>query len=153
MPSATEFAAFGAGLLLSLIACAYLTPRSWWRRPNLRALGLLAGGAVVLGWSLATLLEQPDQAPAGGPALALAPAAAVAPPSAGARYRTHDAVNLRSGTGTGSTRLAVLPAGSPVTVTGRREGDWWQVRAEIGGREWEGWASSLWLRRADEGRH
>lgn len=152
MPSATEFAAFGAGLLLSLVACAYLTPRSWWRRPNLRAFALLVGGALVLGWPLAALLHQPGTASAGEPALALAPATPVPIPSAGARYRTHDAVNLRSGTGTGSSRLTVLPAGSPVTVTGRSEGDWWQVRAEIEGREWEGWASSLWLRRADEGR-
>ncbi len=30
--------------------------------------------------------------------------------------------------------------------------DWWQVRATVDGEAVEGWASSLWLRRADEGR-
>ena len=35
-------------------------------------------------------------------------------------------------------------------ATGRREGDWWQVRADVDGKSWQGWASSLWLRRADE---
>jgi len=43
-----------------------------------------------------------------------------------------------------------VPAGSRVVATGRTEGDWWQVRASIDGVEVEGWASSLWLRRADE---
>jgi hypothetical protein len=37
-----------------------------------------------------------------------------------------------------------------VTATGRRRGDWWQVSAVVDGRRLEGWASSLWLRRADE---
>jgi hypothetical protein len=37
-----------------------------------------------------------------------------------------------------------------VTATGTAEGDWWRVRARVDGRELEGWASSLWLRRADE---
>jgi hypothetical protein len=46
----------------------------------------------------------------------------------------------------------VLPAGTLVTRSGAADGDWWQVRARIQGREIEGWASSLWLRRIDEGR-
>jgi hypothetical protein len=46
--------------------------------------------------------------------------------------------------------MLVLPAGSVVRATGRRDGDWWQVTAEADGQRFEGWASSLWLRRADE---
>ena len=149
---ATVLLAFGAGLLLSLWACAYLTPRAWWRRPNLRAAGALAAGTAVLGTSLYMM--------AGGPAASettrmaqtsgMAETAPQAAPLAGARYVTHDALNLRAATGTDAPRVAVLPAGSRVMATGRREGDWWQVRADVDGKSWQGWASSLWLRRADE---
>jgi hypothetical protein len=38
-----------------------------------------------------------------------------------------------------------------VTASGKRRGDWWQVSAVVDGRRLDGWASSLWLRRADEG--
>ncbi|WP_229508016.1 hypothetical protein [Massilia sp. Dwa41.01b] len=48
--------------------------------------------------------------------------------------------------------MVVLPAGSKVETTGRRDGDWWQVSTEVDGVPLAGWASSLWLRRADEGR-
>ncbi len=44
----------------------------------------------------------------------------------------------------------MVPAGTVVTTTGARDGDWWQVRAQVGGKEVRGWSSSLWLRRADE---
>lgn len=140
---AVFFLAFGAGLLLTLWACAWLTPRGWWRRPNLRAAGALAAGTAVLGTSLYMM---------GSGEPALAPAAlAQAAPVAGAHYRTHDALNLRAATGIDAPRLAVVPAGAKVTATGRREGDWWQVQAEVDGLARKGWASSLWLRRADEG--
>ncbi|MBQ5965886.1 SH3 domain-containing protein [Massilia sp. ZL223] len=142
---ATAFLAFGAGLLLSLWACAYLTPRAWWRRPNLRAGGALAAGTAVLGTSLYMIAGDP-------PATETALAAPSAAPVAGARYRTHDALNLRAATGTDAPRLAVVPAGSRVVATGERRGDWWQVRADVDGRQQQGWASSLWLRRADEHR-
>jgi hypothetical protein len=46
--------------------------------------------------------------------------------------------------------VLVLPAGSVVRATGRRDGDWWQVSVRFEGQRFEGWASSLWLRRADE---
>jgi hypothetical protein len=46
--------------------------------------------------------------------------------------------------------VIVVPAGAIVTPTGQHDGDWWQVRATIDGRETTGWASSLWLRRSDE---
>ena len=51
-----------------------------------------------------------------------------------------------------AARRRVLPAGTIVSATGATDGDWWRVRARIGGRDVEGWASSLWLRRTDEGR-
>jgi hypothetical protein len=78
--------------------------------------------------------------------LATAPAAQL---TAG-HYRTHRALNVRAATGTGAQRVVVLPAGALVTTTGVREGDWWQVNARLDGRQFSGWASSLWLRRADE---
>ena len=140
---ATAFLAFGAGLLLSLWACACLTPRAWWRRPNLRAGGALAAGTAVLGTSLYMIAGDPA-------ATETALAARSTAPVAGAHYRTHDALNLRVATGTGATRLVVVPAGSRVVATGQRQGDWWQVRAEVRGSAWQGWASSLWLRRTDE---
>jgi hypothetical protein len=67
------------------------------------------------------------------------------------RYRVVDDLNLRAATATGAPRLAVLPAGTLVTRTGSADGDWWRVRARVKGRVVEGWASSLWLRRVDEG--
>lgn len=140
-------AAYGAGLLLTLCLCARFTPNAWWRRPNARALGLLAGGTALGG---ALLLALFGPAPMPGPAT-VAPTLTADAPVAGARYRTHDALNLRVAGGVDAARLLVVPAGSRVVATGRRDGDWWQVRASVGGQAVEGWASSLWLRRADEG--
>jgi hypothetical protein len=70
-------------------------------------------------------------------------------------FRAHRSLNLRSGAGVGATRLAVIPAGAPLTPTGQRQGDWWQVRAGGGddGKELTGWVSSLWLRRLKEAAH
>lgn len=166
----THVAAYGAALVLTLCACSRLTPRAWWRRPNARALGVLGLGTAA-GGTLLLALGGPAPDSALTPALtpALAPASALAalaphpapaqraapgdePPRAGGRYRARDALNLRTGGGVGTERLLVLPAGAPVQATGRRDGDWWQVRAMADGKAVEGWASSLWLRRADEGR-
>jgi hypothetical protein len=73
-------------------------------------------------------------------------------PSAPAlRYRVVEDLNLRAAKATGAPRLAVLPAGTLVQPTGAIDGDWWQVRARLKGRQIEGWTSSLWLRRVDEG--
>ena len=44
--------AFAAGLALTWSLCAWLTPHSWWRRPNLRALGLSTAGA----WGFGSLI-------------------------------------------------------------------------------------------------
>lgn len=149
-PSATQLAAYGAALVLTLCASARLTPRAWWRRPNARALGVLAAGTAAGGALLLALFGPGSQAPA--PHLAqAAPALGVDLPVAGARYRVRDALNLRVAGGVGAERLLVAPAGTRVVATGLRDGDWWQVRATIDGKVVEAWASSLWLRRADEG--
>jgi len=144
--SSLHLAAFGAALLLTLCACAWLTPRAWWRRPNLRAAGVLATGTLV-GGALLLALFGPVAQPQQQQQQAVATAAA---PIAGASYRAHDALNLRAASGVDTARLLVLPAGSRVIATGQRSGDWWQVRATLDGNTVQGWASSLWLRQADE---
>ena len=155
MLSLHQGAAYGGALVLTLCACAWLTPRAWWRRPTARALGLLGLGTAAGGTLLLALIGNPARNPA-----AVAPSVQTARaqdatgtdlPVAGARYRAHDALNLRVAGGVGAERLLVMPAGARVEATGRRDGDWWQVRATVDGKQVEGWASSLWLRRADEG--
>ena len=157
MPSSTHIAAhfatyigaFGAALVLTLCACAWLTPRSWWRRPNARALGVLAAGTAAGGALLLALFGAPGTLPQ-PVELAEASPPATDVPVAGAPYRVRDALNLRVAGGTGAERLLVVPGGARVIATGQRDGDWWQVRATVDGKDVEGWASSLWLRRADE---
>jgi hypothetical protein len=144
-----------AALIVTLALAAWLTPRRWWRRPNLRALSVVGGGTLAFGALFAALSGTVSGAAAVSgtvppPALAAIPRAE-ANPAAGAVYRVVDELNLRSERGVRGRRLAVLPAGTTVTATGITQGDWWQVRASAGGRELEGWASSLWLRRDDEG--
>jgi len=146
---ATYISAFGAALVLTLCACAWLTPRAWWRRPNARALGVLAAGTAAGGALLLALFGVPGTMPA-SVELAEAPLPANDVPVAGAPYRVRDALNLRVAGGIGAERLLVVPGGARVIATGRRDGDWWQVRATLDGKDVEGWASSLWLRRADE---
>jgi hypothetical protein len=148
--SMTTLAAYGAALALSLILAAWLTPRAWWRRPNLKALAVLGGGTLAFGALFAAWIGEPRPALAAAPALMAQPAGS---PAAGASYLVVDELNLRDGRGIRAQRLAVLPAGSRVTATGAAEGDWWRVRARVDGRALEGWASSLWLRRADERPH
>ncbi|MFN3790653.1 SH3 domain-containing protein [Massilia sp.] len=146
MPSATVIAAYCAGLLLTLCLAARLTPGAWWRRANARALAVLVGGTALLGGLLHAAFT-PDAAAPPAMTAALLPAEA---PVAGAQYRVREHLNLREHTGIDARRLAVVPAGTRVTATGQRRGDWWQVSAVVDGRRLEGWASSLWLRRADE---
>ncbi|MEN3276867.1 MAG: hypothetical protein V7631_2657 [Massilia sp.] len=143
----SALACYGAALLLTLMLAARLTPAAWWRRPNARALAVLVLGTGLLGsagWWLA--------APGDDAAAAFARHDEPLKPLSGRSYRVADALNLRAANGVGAARLAVLPAGSVVTATGARDGDWWQVRAEVDGAPYEGWASSLWLRRFEEGR-
>ena len=146
-------AAVVVGLVLTLVLAAFLTPARWWRQLNARALAI-----VVIGtWGIASLVMwlapgHPSQMIAHVTAPATAGVARIATSRLEARrsYRVHEDLNLRSAKGTGAPRIAVVPAGSVVTTTGVRDGDWWQVNARIAGRDVQGWSSSLWLRRADE---
>ena len=140
-------AAVATGLVVTLVLAAWLTPSRWWRQLNLRALSI-----VVLGtWSVASLVLWLARSPA--PVMAavegIAPLALVVP-DARRSYRVHEDLNLRAEKGTAAKRIAVVPAGTVVTPTGVRDGDWWQVSARVGGKEVRGWSSSLWLRRDDE---
>jgi hypothetical protein len=145
--------AFAAGLVVTLFLAAYLTPRSWWRRPNARALLIMVGGA----WGLGSLMLYAAQ---GTPALAATPAqqtpaevqtiTADTNVIAGQPFQVHRALNLRVTAGTDSPRMIIVPAGATVTPTGMRSGDWWQIKASVAGRESTGWVSSLWLRRSGE---
>lgn len=128
----STLAAYGAGLLATLVLARLLTPSHWWRCANARAGAVLALGT----WGIGSLLAPIATA-------ALAPPG----PETGERYVVYRALNLREGTGTDAARLGVLPAGTPVTATGRSDGDWWQVQT-VDDRT--GWASSLWLRRPGE---
>jgi len=137
--------AFAAGLVITLFLAAYLTPRSWWRRPNARALLVTVGGA----WAIGSLILY---ALPGKPAMA-APTAALpqaAEPIAGQPFQVHRDLNLRATAGVDAPRLLIVPAGATVTPTGMRSGDWWQIKASVAGRDSTGWVSSLWLRRSGE---
>ena len=166
--------AFAAGLAITLFLAAYLTPREWWRRPNLRALLITVGGA----WGFGSLLLWLVPLAAAGhtapgalaaharPVIADADAATTAAARAeaadradtervarlisGQPFLTHRSLNLRSAPGVQGTRLLTVPAGATVTPTGARDGDWWQITARIDGQDSTGWASSLWLRRSGE---
>lgn len=147
-------AAFAAGLIITLFLAAYLTPRHWWLRPNVRALFIMVAGA----WGFGSLIlyathgasavaaepqhaETPPRAP-----LAAAPATADVTPIAGKPFRVHRDLNLRSSPGVDAARIGVVPAGAEVTPTGARDGDWWQIKSSGS----SGWVSSLWLRRSGE---
>lgn len=144
---ASLFLAYAAGLAATLVLAAFLTPRTWWRRANLRAAAVLTLGTLLIGGSLAWLFAPVQARPAIVATASLPPDAA---PEAGKHYRVHDHLNLRSGRGVGAMRLGVVPAGATVIATGVRQGDWWEVTAHIDGQQVSGWASSLWLRRTDE---
>jgi hypothetical protein len=150
-------ACFGGALAVTLVLAAFLTPRSWWRRANARALAILAGGTALFGclFVLAAGAWPPKPAPVPVAALAMPLPVSVAVPAprlAVHDYRVFDDLNLRAASGTGAARIAVVPGGATVTSTGRIDGDWWEVTARIDGRMVTGWASSLWLRRGDERR-
>ena len=139
--------AWAGALALTLVLAAWCTPRTWWRRPNLRALAVLGGGTLAFGLLLSMLM--PATPPPVQPARA-ALATLAAGPEADAHYRVVDDLNLREDRGVRAVRMRVLPAGTVVSATGATDGDWWRVRARVGGHPVEGWANSLWLRRADE---
>jgi hypothetical protein len=157
-------AAFAVGLVITLVLAAYLTPRSWWKRPNARALFIMVAGA----WGFGSLILYATHKPAVATALAGADANAAsreqaAPQdngsatgitarlaAAGQPFRVHRDLNLRTAPGVQAARVIVVPAGAIVTPTGQHDGDWWQISATIDGRAQTGWASSLWLRRSGE---
>jgi hypothetical protein len=144
-------AAYGAALIATLVLAAFLTPRSWWRRANARALAVLAGGTLVIGSGIAWLFV--PTTPAEAAPLAAAPGVPQHDaPEPGARYRVFDDLNLRSSRSVGARRVGVVPAGAIVTATGEHAGDWWEISARVDGERVRGWASSLWLRRLDETR-
>ncbi|HEU4376625.1 MAG TPA: SH3 domain-containing protein [Telluria sp.] len=142
--------AFAVGLVATLVLAAFLTPRSWWKRPNVRALAVLAAGTWGIGSLLLGLAPKPAMAttPATAGIAALRPATL----TAGRTYHVFEDLNLRSASGIGARRVTVVPVGAVVTATGARDGDWWEVSAKVGGKDVTGWVSSLWLRRADERR-
>jgi hypothetical protein len=137
-------AAYAAGLVATLVLASLLTPAAWWRNANARAAAILVGGT----WGIASLILWLVQAPQPAYAATM-PAALAAAPKSG-QYKTYRSLNVRSSTGTGAEKVAVLPVGAVVTATGVRSGDWWQVKTSVDGKPVSGWASSLWLRRADE---
>jgi hypothetical protein len=149
---------YSAALIITLALSACLTPASWWKRFNLRAAGVLAGGTWGIGALLLALAQ--GQHPGAQLVAALSPPPAQAAPTpsaavpvepiAGRSYQVWHDLNLRSGRGVESQRLAVVPVGSRVVTTGMRDGDWWQIQTSVGQQKLTGWASSLWLRRMDE---
>jgi hypothetical protein len=143
--------AFAIGLVATLVLAAFLTPRSWWTRPNVRALAVLAVGTWGIGSLL--LMAAPRPAMATTPATEGIAAIRPAPLTAGRTYHVFEDLNLRSASGIGARRVTVVPVGAVVTATGVRDGDWWEVSAKVGGKPVTGWVSSLWLRRSDEHRH
>jgi len=147
-PALTALACFGAALVLTLVAAAWMTPRLWWKRANARALAVLVLGTGAIGSALWWWADPPPAQAEAAPLLALH----TDRPLPGRSYRVADALNVRAAGGVGAARVRVLPAGAIVTATGEQDGDWWRVRFEADGETSEGWASSLWLRRADEGR-
>ena len=134
--------AFAIGLVATLVLAAFLTPGRWWKRPNVRALAILAVGT----WGIGSLLLAMATTPATEGIAAIRPA----PLAAGRTYHVFEDLNLRCASGIGARRVTVVPVGAMVTATGARDGDWWEVSAKVGGKYVTGWVSSLWLRRADE---
>lgn len=150
--SYVAIAAFGFALVVTLVLAAWLTPAHWWRQLNARALAIVGLGTWGIGTLVLSLAQSqaPSLMAADPVTLGIAPLS-VAPPGAGRSYRVHEDLNLRAAKGTGARRIAVVQAGSVVTTTGAGDGDWWQVKTQVDGKEVRGWSSSLWLRRADEG--
>ena len=140
---AQPWAAYLIGLVATLVLASSFTPRHWWLRPNLRALSVLAGGSYLIG---SLLLWRSSDGMAAPPIRAQA-----ATPANSHDYRVFKDLNLRGAAQVGAARVVVVPAGTLVHASGLRDGDWWQVSVDLGGRHYTGWASSLWLRRTDEG--
>lgn len=140
--------AFAVALVVTLVLAAFLTPGSWWQRPNVRALAILVAGTWGIGSLLLSVAPRPAMATT--PAIEGIALIQPVPLTAGRTYHVFEDLNLRAASGVGARRVAVVPVGATVTATGARDGDWWKVNAKVGGKPVTGWVSSLWLRRADE---
>jgi len=146
--------AVALALLATLMLAAWLTPAHWWRQLNARAIAVVGLGT----WGIASLLlallpAQPGAVAATPVARGVTPLSATLPANqadAARTYRVQEDLNLRAARGTAAPRIAVVPAGTLVTTTGVRDGDWWQLSARVDGRQVQGWSSSLWLRRTGE---
>ncbi|MGZ3181693.1 MAG: SH3 domain-containing protein [Telluria sp.] len=156
MISTTVLAIWTGAFIATLVLARYLTPRAWWRHANARALAVLAGGTCGIGM-LATSALGPAAAQAEAAALPaparqeirLAPPSPAPAPRAGTPYLVYRDLNLRSAPAVSAKRIGTVPVHSTLVATGAVEGDWWQVEYHSG----TAWASSLWLRRADENGH
>lgn len=142
--------AFALALLATLALASFLTPAGWWRRPNVKALAVLVAGTWGIGSALLALAPQPAEAEAEADARVASVSGAITPVQS--TYLVFEDLNLRAAAGINARRLALVRAGSTVTTTGVRDGDWWQVRATVNRLPVDGWVSSLWLRRAEEAR-
>jgi hypothetical protein len=149
--------AYLIGLAMTLVLASFLTPAHWWRRPTARGLVIVAGGtwacgALLLYFAAAAPLPFSSALTNGSIVQGDVPTQHIAEelPRPGRRFRVHRDLNVRDAAGVSATRLAVVPAGSYVTPTGQRQGDWWQIRYDGADGAGLGWASSLWLRAAGE---
>ncbi|WP_348697573.1 SH3 domain-containing protein [Duganella fentianensis] len=163
-------AVYAAALLLTLVLAAYCTPRNWWRQLNLRAIAITLGGTLLFGqllWHWLPAAAGRAATPEHFSPVRFAPAQASAtqtggaPPASGRSdccaaltsaqaYTVHRSINLRRAASIRAERMRTIPAGTLVTPTGTRHGDWWQITACSAGRCDTGWVSSLWLRRSEE---
>ena len=143
-PAWIAVGAFGLALLATLTLAAFCTPAHWWRRPTARNALILVGGT----WALGSVLLHLAPAAHGVARAHQQAASNKVDAIGGRRFRAHDDLNLRVGTSVNAARIAIVPAGTLLTASGLREGDWWQVGTQVGGRPLMGWVSSLWLRRA-----
>jgi len=132
-----------AGLALTLVLAAWLTPRRWWRRPNLQALAVVGAGTLAFGTLFGAAFAPSAAAP-------VAVTSRAPEPAGPTRYLAADVLNLRSAPGVRAPRVAQLAPGTAVDRIGPASGDWWHIRATVDGAPVDGWASSLWLRRVDE---
>jgi hypothetical protein len=141
-------------IFLCLLLAAIATPRRWWRKPTVLGLLGLSGGSFLLAQVLLQALPGAAPQPIGltqvvGTARTVQAAIEKASnqsfsnqASSSQQFKVHQALNLRRQAGTDAPLITILPAGSRVWLTGKRDGDWWQVRT----LRHSGWVSSLWLR-------
>jgi hypothetical protein len=144
-------------IFLCVLVAAIATPRHWWRKPTVLGLLGLAGGSFLLAQVLFHALPGAAHHPIGLTQVASTAMKAKAATDkalnqafssqalSNQAFQVHQALNLRRQAGTDSPLITTLPVGSKVWLTGKRDGDWWQVRTS----RYSGWVSSLWLRQTN----